>query len=171
MVEVLEVNRVEVKAKKCTKCGDIKSLEEYYFRKDNNKYRNECKECCKSRKRTSQEKRIVTQRKRREKNKDNINKYVRYWSKKRRKEKPDVVRLEDKIDRERYRDKRKAHLKVFTAIKNGIIVKPKKCHKCNSTIAIEGHHEDYLKPLEVVWLCRKCHSKLHRDKRRAKNGR
>jgi hypothetical protein len=31
--------------KKCSKCGAIKSIEEFYFRKDNNKYRSECKKC------------------------------------------------------------------------------------------------------------------------------
>lgn len=33
--------------KTCTKCGLIKNLSEYYFRKDANKYRPECKECWK----------------------------------------------------------------------------------------------------------------------------
>jgi len=31
--------------KKCTKCGEVKTLDEFYFRKDSNKYRNECKKC------------------------------------------------------------------------------------------------------------------------------
>lgn len=31
--------------KKCSKCGEVKSIEEFYIRKDNNKYRNECKKC------------------------------------------------------------------------------------------------------------------------------
>lgn len=31
--------------KKCSICYEIKSIEEFYYRKDNNKYRNECKTC------------------------------------------------------------------------------------------------------------------------------
>ena len=31
--------------KTCTKCGVEKEFSEFYFRKDQNKYRNECKEC------------------------------------------------------------------------------------------------------------------------------
>ena len=29
----------------CTKCGEEKNLSEFSFRKDNNKFRNECKKC------------------------------------------------------------------------------------------------------------------------------
>ena len=31
--------------KKCSICSEIKDLEEFYYRKENNKYRNECKAC------------------------------------------------------------------------------------------------------------------------------
>jgi len=35
-----------MKEKKCSKCGEIKPISEFYFRKDSNKYRTECKICC-----------------------------------------------------------------------------------------------------------------------------
>lgn len=41
---------------------------------------------------------------------------------------------------------------------------PQPCAKCGGTPA-EKHHPDYAKPLEVEWLCRKCHRKLHREAR------
>src|SRR6185295_16839071 len=37
---------------------------------------------------------------------------------------------------------------------------PQLCAKCGDPKA-EKHHEDYSKPLEVIWLCRKCHLELH----------
>lgn len=51
---------------------------------------------------------------------------------------------------------------VAVAIKNKIIIKPKNCEECNSTWRIEAHHEDYEKPLDINWLCQKCHNKKHK---------
>lgn len=44
------------------------------------------------------------------------------------------------------------------AVKRGDVVKmPCAC----GNIKVDGHHSDYSKPLEVVWMCRSCHSKYH----------
>jgi len=58
------------------------------------------------------------------------------------------------------REKQRARMKVSYHLKMGNIVKPDACSKCGGTKPrIEGHHEDYTKPLEVIWLCTPCHRK------------
>lgn len=43
------------------------------------------------------------------------------------------------------------------AVLNGKIVKPNHCTRCGLICNPEGHHADYSKPLQVIWLCRPCH--------------
>lgn len=57
--------------------------------------------------------------------------------------------------------KRKARSKLNHAIRDGKIQR-KPCVVCG-TPKSEGHHEDYDKPLEVVWLCFKHHRKYHEN--------
>ena len=50
------------------------------------------------------------------------------------------------------------------AVSSGKIFKPNKCKKCGKKFPkkkIHGHHFNYSKPLEVFWLCQKCHYSLH----------
>jgi len=51
------------------------------------------------------------------------------------------------------------HKKVRRAIDAGKLVR-EPCEVCGNTKS-EGHHEDYSKPLDVVWLCRKHHVAAH----------
>ena len=48
------------------------------------------------------------------------------------------------------------------AIKLGHISRPEACQKCGVTGPVHGHHYDYAKPFDVLWLCRKCHGITHR---------
>lgn len=70
------------------------------------------------------------------------------------------VCAQSKAWRDKNRDKVKAYGILSQAIKMGRVVKPKQCSQCPNTGRIEGHHEDYNKPLEVEWLCRECHAKI-----------
>ena len=47
------------------------------------------------------------------------------------------------------------------ALLRGDLVKPSKCSVCGKKATIQGHHPDYAKPLEVIWVCPKCHTKIH----------
>lgn len=50
-----------------------------------------------------------------------------------------------------------ARTMLYAAVKSGKVLKPNRCSKCKSNRNIQGHHTDYLKPLEVIWLCKICH--------------
>jgi hypothetical protein len=50
---------------------------------------------------------------------------------------------------------------VNSAVMRGALVRPLACPQCGSRRKIEAHHADYDKPLDVIWLCKRCHAKLH----------
>jgi hypothetical protein len=52
--------------------------------------------------------------------------------------------------------------KTKMAVKRKLIIKPDTCDLCKQHTKIEAHHEDYDKPYEVIWLCRRCHIDVHR---------
>ena len=112
-----------------------------------------------------------------EEHRDDLNAYIREWRKskqtleskeKQRKTerkwysqniKKAMARYRRHISR--HRQKYIARYLLAAAIQSGRIVKPKTCSECGAGGRIHGHHADYLKPLEVVWLCHGCHLKAH----------
>lgn len=87
------------------------------------------------------QKAIFITQKYREKNKEKYNLYQREYLKKNKKYSANKI--------------------VYYAVKLGILSKPEKCEICNEKKDLQGHHENYSKPLEVKWLCRICHCKQH----------
>lgn len=55
-----------------------------------------------------------------------------------------------------------ARMIVALAVRIGAITRPDTCEKCKQQKKITAHHEDYLKPLNVRWLCHLCHAEEHR---------
>ena len=56
-----------------------------------------------------------------------------------------------------------AYRLVEEALRNRELVRPDICEDCKTSgVKIQGHHEDYSKPLDINWVCVKCHRK--RDK-------
>ena len=64
------------------------------------------------------------------------------------------------------REQKYAAMKVQTAIRKGILVRPKKCSSCGKTRIIYAHHSDYTKPMKVIWLCASCYRQLHLNVKR-----
>jgi ribosomal protein S27AE len=59
-------------------------------------------------------------------------------------------------------ERRKARMLVASAIRNGSLVSPPACEDCGrSDTLLNGHHDDYSKPLDVRWLCGACHMYFH----------
>jgi hypothetical protein len=61
---------------------------------------------------------------------------------------------------------------VEVAVRNGILVRPTSCESCGDSGSmadgrskIQAHHCDYNKPLEVLWLCQRCHHEWHKTNR------
>jgi hypothetical protein len=46
------------------------------------------------------------------------------------------------------------------ALRNKTLV-PAACEVCGKTDNVHGHHQDYSKPLEVIWVCPKHHRLFH----------
>ena len=67
---------------------------------------------------------------------------------------------------EGYRDdpiKRHARDVLRYAVSSGRVKKPSTCQDCNSSTLLEGHHpRGYEDPLDVEWLCKRCHGKRHK---------
>jgi hypothetical protein len=58
--------------------------------------------------------------------------------------------------------KRKAHQSVAYAIQTGKLVR-QPCERCGTTQHVVAHHEDYNKPLDVLWLCKQHHKERHME--------
>ena len=137
--------------KKCFKCNEIKNLREFYVHKEMvDGHLGKCKECTKK---------DVTEH--RNKNVKRIRKYDLSRAKL-----PHRKKYMSAYGRE-YRKsnplKRGAMSLLNSAIRSGKIRKPKNCTMCNEEVRMYGHHTDYYKPLDVIWVCQVCHKKLHKE--------
>jgi hypothetical protein len=62
-------------------------------------------------------------------------------------------------------DKYKAQTALNNALRDGR-VKREPCLFCGAD-HVHGHHTDYSKPLDVHWVCPRCHHRLHALERKA----
>jgi len=135
--------------KNCFKCNTVKPLNEFYKHlKMADGHVNKCKECNKN---------DVTAH--RNKNLEKVREYDRARGKesKRLKAATEITRAWRAEDSRRVL----AHSSVARAIRRGELVR-QPCCRCGEQKSV-AHHEDYDKPLEVVWLCQRCHKQRHKE--------
>lgn len=151
--------------KQCDRCKEAKSLD--LFHKDKTKKdgkHNRCKACALlySRERWAEKSELLKRQAR-----DRYTKGCRRESFLKKMEDPKKREAHMKRVRE-YESrqdpaKARARQRVRQAILNGKMVRPDFCSVCGEREKVQGHHADYSKPLEVQWLCQKCHSRTHHN--------
>jgi hypothetical protein len=65
----------------------------------------------------------------------------------------------------KYAHKQKARMLLNCAVKSGKVKKSESCQSCKKIGKVHGHHENYDKPLEAIWLCPLCHKSLHASRK------
>lgn len=131
--------------KVCKKCEVSKSLSEYYVHPQmSDGYINICKECTKKRVREFSRSERGREYDRERNKTDKRRRWLRDYLQKRRVANPIVTRCRNKFEK---------------ALLAGKITK-KPCEVCGE-VNVQGHHEDYNRPLQVTWLCGIHHRELH----------
>lgn len=65
-------------------------------------------------------------------------------------------------------EKRKAQGILARALQRGLVIRGLACDACGaSDVEIEAHHDDYSKPLDVKWICTRCHGGTRKKTRDA----
>lgn len=154
----------------CRKCAISKPISE--FSKDSkqeDKKNKECRACIADRWKAHKEKDPERQVKRWRKYADANNEKLKQKSKDYRKFSKDQEREYRKQYKIDYAPKIDAKNAVWSHLMTGRMIKMP-CEVCGSTKA-DAHHDDYAKPLDVRWLCRKHHSAWHSKNGEGLNGR
>ena len=137
--------------KECFKCGVLLPLSEFYSHKHmRDGYLNKCKKCAKN-----------DSTNHRNSNLEKIRKYDRDRGSR---QSPEYL----KNWRNTHPNQYKAQTMVGNAIRDKKLFR-KPCETCGSEERIHAHHDNYLEPLNVRWLCCAHHKQWHRDNGEALN--
>jgi len=138
-----------IRSKTCFKCKTVKPLEDFYKHpKMFDGHVNKCKKCNKKDVTANREKNIER---------------IRAYDRERGKNKERMLATSETNRAWRKEDKRRsvAHSSVARAMRNGSLERSP-CIRCGDEKSM-AHHEDYDKPLEVMWLCQPCHKQRHKE--------
>lgn len=145
-----EIKRITKHSKECKCCGETKPSEEFRKRKDSiDGLHGSCRICSSKRDRR-------WQRDNREKTAESSKR----WSSKNKEKVNAIAMRKRKNNPERYA----VYNIVNNAIRSGKLIR-QSCEECGNADKIQAHHDDYLKPLDVRWLCQSCHTDVHRKHR------
>ena len=134
--------------KRCAKCMQVKDVSAFYHGNGKGGYRSPCKQCRKEceREYTRSHKEAISLK-----------------GKKYRQQHPERTRRQQRLYHQSYPERQRCKDAVQRAKKAGILTVGS-CADCGVSpkdIAIQAHHTDYEKPLDVVWLCASCHQGRH----------
>lgn len=149
----------------CKTCLHDLPLDSFKRRSDANCYRGSCKSCISVNKKNKHLdnplKKKSSQRRSYLKNRDSRIAKVKEYNKTEKGK--SVSGKSTKAWYQRNKIKAKAHRMFHKALKDGIVNRQVTCSMCPSTGKIEAHHDDYSKPLDVIFLCRPCHRSRHME--------
>lgn len=128
---------------KCKTCLEIKALAEFSLRRPGGRTMTVCKIC----------------RARRDKGPNGYAHHVAYLKTKNGRL---ARRRAARKYKERFPDKVRAREAFSSALRRGDITRRATCEECGSRNKVDGHHDDYSKPLVVRWLCHSCHCAYHK---------
>ena len=148
----------------CVKCDKEQPDSEYYRSTIRVNGTGECKSCTRARVTANREAKIDYYR---EFDRKRANLPHRVQAKKEYAQTPQGKQKITEIKKnyqKNHPSRRKAVNAVNSAVRDGRLIKPKNCQCCGvEAKRIEGHHCDYNKPLDVMWLCNDCHKEWHRN--------
>ena len=130
----------------CRKCKHSKDVSEFYWSKTSQEYFRYCKEC---KKESTRQYKI----------RNGKEVFMRWTKTKAGKQK--LVEA-TKRARNKFPEKWTARRKLRYEVKVGRIIKPLVCDTCKENKVLQGHHDDYSKPLMAMWLCTRCHADRHK---------
>jgi len=84
------------------------------------------------------------------------------WSRRMRAENPQWNREKNARWKAANREKYLAHKRVEAALRFGKLAR-QPCERCGATDLVHAHHDDYARPLDVMWLCPTHHRERHRE--------
>jgi len=135
--------------KHCRACNKTKEVTEFW--RDGNALDGLCNKC------------IACKKAYRSANIDHIRQHDRERQKQSHRKIAAVKNVQKLRSTEEGKRKHVAQYKFSNAITAGKIKRPSTCSKCGCSGRIEGHHKDYSKPFDVVFLCTICHNQRHKE--------